>query len=105
GLVAHGRDLEPAEGAGVQTVLVELLAHGLDRVDTRERNPFVAPLDESTDRLVHLLRIAWRFDRDRGHFLRHRAVASQARGEALGLLLGAGHQDSPAVERLRLEPR
>ena len=78
GGLADGGDLEARERARVEPVLVELLAHRLDRVDRRERDPLVATLDQTADRLVHLLRVARRLDRDRRHLLGHRAVACAA---------------------------
>ena len=105
GLVADRGDLEAGEGAGVEAVLLELLAHRLDRVDRGEGDPLVAALDEAADGLVHLLRVARRLDRDRRHLVGHGAVAAQAGGQRAGLLLGAGHQHPPAEQRLGLEPR
>ena len=105
GLVADGGDLEAGEGAGVEAVLLELLAHGLDRVDRGEGDPLVAALDQAADGLVHLQRVARRLDGDRGDLLGHGAVAAQAERERGGLVLGAGHQHAPAEQRLGLEPR
>ena len=105
GLVADGRDLEAGEGAGVEAVLLELLAHGLDRVDGGEGDPLVAALDQAAHGLVHLQRVAGRLDRDGRHLLGDRAVAAQPLRERAGLVLGARHQDPPAEQRLGLEPR
>ena len=105
GLVADRGDLEAGEGAGVEAVLLELLAHGLDGVDGGEGDPLVAALDQAAHGLVHLERVAGRLDRDGRHLLGHRAVAAQPLRERAGLLLGAGHQHPPAEQRLGLEPR
>ena len=82
GLVADGGDLEAGEGAGVEAVLLELLAHRLDRVDRGEGDPLVAALDQAADGLVHLQRVARRLDRDGRHLLGHRAVAAQPRRDS-----------------------
>ena len=105
GLVADGRDLQAGEGAGVEAVLLELLAHGAHGVDRGERDPLVAALDQPADGLVHLLGVARRLDGDRRHLLGHGAEAAQPRGQRAGLLLGARHQHAPAEQRLGLEPR
>ena len=77
GLLADRGDLEAGEGARVEAVLLELLAHRLHRVDRGEGDPLVAALDQAADGLVHLLRVARRLDRDRRHLLGHGAVAAQ----------------------------
>ena len=78
GLVTDRGDLQAGEGAGVEAVLLELLAHRLDGVDRGERDPLVAALDQAADGLVHLQRVARRLDRDGRHLLRDGAVAAQA---------------------------
>ena len=105
GLVTDGGDLEPGERASVEAVLLELLPHGLDRVDRGEGDPLVAALDEAADGLVHLQRVARRLDRDRRDLLGHGAVLAHATRQRTGLLLGARHQHPPAEQRLGLEPR
>ena len=77
-----------------------------DRVDRGEGDPLVAALDQAADGLVHLQRVARRLDRDGRHLLGHaRRSSRRPRGQRAGLLLGAGHQDPPAEQRLGLEPR
>ena len=104
-LLADGGDLQARERAGVEPVLLELLADGLHGVDARERHPLVAALDEAADGLVDLLRVARRLDRDGRHLLGDGAEGPQAGGQAGRLLLGARHEHAPAVQRLGLEPR
>jgi uroporphyrinogen III methyltransferase/synthase len=81
GAVPDGGDLQTGERPRVQTVLVELLPHGPHRVGRCERDPLVAALDQSAHGLVHLLRIARRLHRDRGHLLRHGAEGAQTLGQ------------------------
>ena len=82
GLVADGGDLEAGEGAGVEAVLLELLADGLDRVDRGEGDPLVAALDQAADGLVHLQRVARRLDRDGRDLLGYARRSSRSRADS-----------------------
>ena len=97
-------DLQAGEGAGVETELLELLPHRLHGVDRGEADPLVAAGDQALDRALHLLGRARRLDRDRRDDLGGRAVRLEPGDRRAGLLLGAGHQDVPAEQRLGLEP-
>src|ERR1019366_9817176 len=76
-LLADRRDLDPGERAGIQAVLLELLAHRADRVDRGEGHPLVASGDQALDGTLHLLRGTRRLDGDRGDLFGHRAVRLQ----------------------------
>ncbi len=82
GLLADRGHLDAGEGAGVQAVLLELLADGLDRVARGERDPLVAAGHQALDRPLHLLRGARRLDRDGRHLLGHRAVRRAAASDS-----------------------
>src|SRR5699024_4704505 len=68
GLPDH-RDLDPGEGAGVQTVGLQPFTDGFDGVDRGEGHPLVAAGDQATDGPFHLLRGARRLHGDGGYLL------------------------------------
>ena len=105
GVLTHGRYLQAGEGAGIEAVLLELLAHRAYGVDARETDPLEATGDQAVHRAVHLLRGARGLDRDRRDLDRDSAKTHESIEQVIGAVLGAGHEHTPAEERLDLEPR
>src|SRR5690606_2451003 len=104
GGLADAGDLDAAERARVQAVLLELLPDRLDGVLRGEHDPRVAAVDQALDGPLHLGRGARGLDGYGRHLAGDRAVGAQTLGHDAGLLLGARDEDLPAVQRTRLPP-
>ena len=105
GLLPHRAQVYAGERAGVQAQLLKLRPHRVDGVDRSEQDPLVAALHDALDRAVHLRGVARRFQRDRGHGLRNRAVLRQAGVHRPRLGLRTRHEHAPAVQRSVFPPR
>ncbi len=104
GGLADAGNLDAGERARIQPELGELLPDRTHRVGRGEHHPLVAAVDQALDRALHLRGAARRLDRDRRHLVRDGAVRPKPVAHHTGLLLGARHQDFPAVQRAGLPP-
>ena len=96
--------LDAGEGARIQAILRESLYDGSYRMLRSEHHPQEPPVDDATNRLLHGLFRARRFDGHRRHHLGGGPETGQVVRQLRDLVLGARHENAPVKQRFGLEP-